>query len=60
MKVTKTFTMLVCGLCVGGLGLALIGSLGGSDFLRSLGGFPLFLALFLLPHVLLEWEGSPT
>lgn len=58
MRGTKMFSALVSGAFVTGVGLCAVGAVIGSEFIRELGAFPLLLAMFLLPHALLEWEAS--
>lgn len=53
---TKMFSALVSGAFVTGMGLVAVSVMVGSEFIRELGAFPLLLAMFLLPHALLEWE----
>jgi hypothetical protein len=55
---TKTFSALVSGAFVAGMGLVAVSAAVGSEFIRGLGVFPLLLAMLLLPHALLEWETS--
>ena len=56
MRETKMFSTLVLGGFITGVGLVAVGAGVGSEFLRTLGAFPLLLVMFLLPHALLEWE----
>ena len=56
MKFTKTFSASALGALVVGVGVITMGVTAESDFLRSLGVFPLLLAMFLLPNALQEWE----
>jgi hypothetical protein len=56
MICTKMFSALVLGAFVTGVGLVAVGAGVGFEFIRTLGAFPLLLAMFLLPHALLEWE----
>jgi hypothetical protein len=56
----KTFSALVLGAFVAGMGLVAVSVVVGSEFIRGLGVFPVLLAMFLLPHALLEWGASPT
>jgi hypothetical protein len=58
VRCMKTFSALILGALVVGAGLVAVGAPLGSEFLRGLGIFPLLLAMFLLPHALLEWEAS--
>ena len=52
----KTFSLLVLSAFVSGVGLVAAGVMLESEFLGALGAFPLLLAMFLLPHALLEWK----
>lgn len=56
MKFTRTFSACALGALVVGVGVISMGITAESDFLRSLGVFPLLLAMFLLPNALQEWE----
>jgi hypothetical protein len=58
VRCTKTFSALVLGAFVAGMGLVAVSAVVGSEFIRGLGVFPLLLAMFLLPHALWEWEAS--
>jgi hypothetical protein len=56
MTSTKMVSAFVVGAFVAGVGLVAVGAGMGSEFIRGLGAFPLFLVMFLLPNALLEWE----
>jgi len=60
MRCKKMFSALVLGAFVTGGGLVAVGAGTGSEFIRTLGAFPLLLTMFLLPNAFLEWEAQRT
>jgi len=56
MRGKKMFSAFVLGAFFTGGGLVALGAGIESEFIRTLGAFPLLLAMFLLPNAILEWE----